>query len=182
MTVASFENRVPVIGKNTYIHTSADVFGNVKIGEGCWIGPGARIRGDYGRIVLGDHTAVEDNVVIHARPGEQTTIGNWVTLGHGCVIHNVKMLGDYAVIGMRAVVSDWVVLGEWAVVGEGAVVPQGREIPAGRIAVGVPAKLLDKAVNDEYKAEWTRFKAIYVDLARRYPEGWKPLDWKPEIT
>jgi carbonic anhydrase/acetyltransferase-like protein (isoleucine patch superfamily) len=124
---------------------------------------------------------VEDNVVIHARPGEQTTIGNWVTLGHACVIHNVKMLGDYAVIGMHAVVSDWVTLGEWAVVGEGAVVPQGREVPPSRIAVGVPAKILDKQVGDEYKAEWTKFKAIYVDLARRYPEGWKPVEGTPKI-
>jgi phenylacetic acid degradation protein len=182
MTVASFEGKTPEIGADTYVHPSADVFGDIVIGAGCWIGPGARVRGDYGRIVIGDHTAVEDNVVIHARPGEQTTIGNWVTLGHGCVIHNVKMLGDYAVIGMHAVVSDWVTLGEWAVVGEGAVVPQGREVPANRIAVGVPAKILDKLVGEDYKADWTRFKAIYVDLARRYPEGWKPIDWKPRIT
>jgi phenylacetic acid degradation protein len=176
MTVASFEGKTPRIGAETWIHPSADVFGDVVIGEGCWIGPGARIRGDYGRIVIGDHTAVEDNVVVHARPGEETRIGNWVTLGHGCVIHNVKMLGDYAVVGMKAVVSDWTVLGEWAVVAEGAVVPQSREIPDGRIAVGVPARLLDKPVDETYKEEWTRFKAIYVDLARRYPKGWRPIE------
>ncbi len=176
MTVASFEGKTPRIGAGTWVHPSADVFGDVVLGEGCWIGPGARIRGDYGRIVIGDCTAVEDNVVVHARPGEETRIGNWVTLGHGCVIHNVKMLGDYAVVGMKAVVSDWTVLGEWAVVAEGAVVPQKREIPPGRIAVGVPAKLLDKPVDEAYKAEWTKFKAIYVDLARRYPEGWRPIE------
>ena len=175
MTVAAFEGKVPRLGRDTYVHPSADVFGDVDIGAGCWIGPGARIRGDYGRIVIGDCTAVEDNVVVHARPGEQTTIGSWVTLGHGCVIHNVKRLGDYAVIGMKAVVSDWAVLGEWAVVGEGAVVTQGREIPAEHIAVGVPAKVLEKRVDASYKAEWTRFKSLYVDLARRYPAGWQPL-------
>jgi phenylacetic acid degradation protein len=172
MTVASFEGKVPRIGAGTYIHPTADVFGDVIIGEECWVGPGARIRGDYGTIVLGDYCSVEDNCVIHARPGEQTTIGNWVTIGHGAVVHTVAMMHDYAVIGMGAVVSDWSVIGEWAVVGEGAVVRQGQEIPSGRIAVGVPARVLDKTVSQEFKAQWTHFKEMYVDLARRYPTGW----------
>lgn len=174
MTIASFEGKVPRIGEGTYVHPSADVYGDVTIGKGCWIGSGARIRGDYGTIVIGDYTSVEDNCVIHARPGEQTTIGNWVTIGHGAVIHNPTMIHDYAVIGMGAVVSDWTVLGEWAVVGEGAVVRQGQAIPAAHIAVGVPARVLEQTVSEEYKAQWTHFKETYVDLARRYPAGWVP--------
>jgi len=172
--IASFEGKTPEIGPETYVHPSADVFGDVRIGAGCWIGPGARIRGDYGRIVIGDHTAVEDNVVIHARPDEQTTIGDWITLGHGCIIHNA-MLADWAVIGMGAIVSDWAVIGRWAVVAEGAVVRQRQEIPAERIAVGTPARVLDKVVTEEYQREWQHWKEVYVDLARRYPEGFQPL-------
>ncbi len=171
MAIYAFEDRTPRIGAGTYVHPSADVLGDVTVGAGCWIGPGARLRGDYGTIVIGDHTSIEDNCVIHARPGEQTTIGNWVTIGHGAIIHNVQMIHDYAVIGMGSVVSDWAVVGTWAVVAEGAVVRQGQEIPDGAIAVGVPARLLDKLVDDTYKAEWLRFKQIYVDLARRYPKG-----------
>ncbi len=72
MTIASFEGKVPCIGARSYVHPSADVFGDVTIGEECWIGQGARIRGDYGTIVIGDYSSVEDNCVIHARPGEQT--------------------------------------------------------------------------------------------------------------
>jgi len=174
MTVASFEGKVPTIGRGTYIHPSADVFGDVTIGAECWIGPGARIRGDYGKIVLGDYCSVEDNCVVHARPGEQTTIGNWVTIGHGAVIHNVEMIHDYAIVGMGAVVSDWAVIGEWAVVGEGAVVRQRQIVPAGHIAVGVPARVLDKAVDEEYKEQWMQFKETYVDLADRYRAGWVP--------
>jgi phenylacetic acid degradation protein len=174
MTLAAFEGKHPRIGAGTYVHPSADVFGDVTIGENCWIGPGARIRGDYGTIVLGDCCSVEDNCVIHARPGERTSIGDWVTIGHGAVIHNVTMIHSYAVVGMGAVVSDWAVIGEWAVVGEGAVVRQGQQVPAGRIAVGVPARVLDKSVSDDYKAQWTQFKQVYVDLARRYPTGWEP--------
>jgi phenylacetic acid degradation protein len=176
LTIASFEGKTPSIGAGTYVHPSADVFGDVTIGEGCWIGPGARIRGDYGAIVIGSYTSVEDNCVIHARPGEQTTIGNWVTIGHGSVIHNVKILSDYAIIGMGAVVSDWAEIGRWAVVGEGAMVRQSQTIPDEHIAVGVPARVLEKKISEAYKAEWTHFKETYVDLARRYPSGFVPFD------
>jgi len=171
VAVYSFEDKMPRLGEGTFVHPSADVFGDVTIGQGCWIGPGARLRGDYGTIIVGDYTSIEDNCVIHARPGEVTTIGNWVTVGHGAIIHNAKLVADYAVIGMGAIVSDWAVVGRWAVVGEGAVVRQGQEVPAEHIAVGVPARLLEKTVNAAYQAEWTRFKRLYVDLARRYQQG-----------
>lgn len=176
MAIYAFEGRTPKIGPNTYIHPSAEVIGLVTIGAGCWIGPGARIRGDYGEVVIGDGTSVEDNCVVHARPGEITRIGNHVTLGHGCIVHNATV-EDWAVVGMGAVVSDWAVVEEWAVVGEGAVVRQNQRIPAQHIAVGVPARLLENRWVDEgYQAEWTHFKHTYTDLARRYPQGLKRLD------
>jgi phenylacetic acid degradation protein len=175
VTIASFEGKTPSIGESTYVHPSADIFGDVTIGRECWIGPGARIRGDYCTIVVGNCCSVEDNCVIHARPGEQTTIGNWVTVGHSAIIHTATV-HDYAVVGMGAVVSDWAVLGEWAAVGEGAVVRQRQEVPPEHVAVGVPARLLDKAISQDYKELWTRFKKKYVDLAHRYPTGWVPED------
>ena len=168
MSVTSFEGRTPQIGEQTWVHPSAEVFGDVRLGAHCWIGPGARLRGDYGAIVLGDCCAVEDNCVVHARPGEICTIGSWVTLGHGSVVHNVARLGDYAIVGMGAVVSDWADVGEWAAVAEGAVVPQRAVVPAARIAAGVPACLLDHLVDDEFKAVWLGFKQLYVDLCERY--------------
>jgi carbonic anhydrase/acetyltransferase-like protein (isoleucine patch superfamily) len=173
LTVRSFEGKVPRIGRGTYVHPSADVFGDVAIGEECWIGPGARIRGDYGTIEIGDRTSVEDNCVIHARPDETTRIGDWVTVGHGSIIHNAT-IRDWAIIGMGGVVSDWAVVGEWAVVAEGAVVRQSAEIPERGIAVGVPARVIEKRVSDEYVRQWTDFKGVYVGLARRYPTGLGP--------
>jgi len=175
MTLAIFEGKSPRIGERSYVHPSADVFGDVEIGRGCWIGPGARLRGDYGAIRIGDFTSIEDNCVIHARPGETCTIGDWVTIGHGAVIHNVKRIDEYAVIGMGAIVSDWAVVGSWSAVGEGAVVKQHQVIPEGGIAVGVPARVLEKRTDTAYREDWTRFKKIYVDLAERYPSAWKPI-------
>ncbi len=171
MTVASYGGKVPVIGEGAYVHPSADVFGDVRLGAGCWVGPGARLRGDYGAIVVGDHSALEDNCVLHARPGEVCRLGAWVTVGHAAVVHTAALVADYAVIGMGAVVSDWAEVGEWAVVGEGAVVPQRAVVPAGRIAVGVPARLLERSVDDEHRSAWRAFKQRYVDLAREYPEA-----------
>jgi len=172
MTVSSFEGKTPEIGEGSWIHPSADVIGDVKVGAQCWIGPGARIRGDYGSIVIGDHCAIEDNCVIHARPGETCTIGSWVTMGHGCVVHSVLMLGDYVVVGMNAVVSDWADVGEWGMIAEGAVVTQSAVVPASRVVAGVPARLLDRPVDQEYKDAWLGFKKTYAGLCDRYREGY----------
>ena len=176
MTVSSFEGKTPVIGEGSYVHPSAEVIGDVTLGARCWVGPGARVRGDYGTIAIGDCCAVEDNVVVHARPGEKCTVGSWVTLGHGCVVHGVVALGDYAVVGMNAVVSDYAQVGEWGMVAEGAVVPQGAVVPAGRVAAGVPARLLEREVDEEYREVWRGFKEIYVGLCDRYRAGYSPID------
>jgi phenylacetic acid degradation protein len=173
MGVYEFENRIPVLGKNTYVSHTASVIGKVTIGDECYIAPGAVVKGDYGEIQIGNGTSVQDNVIIHARPGEKTFIGNNVTLGHGCIIHNATVL-DEAVVGMGAIVSDYAIVGEWAIVGEGAVVRARFEIPERKIAVGVPAKVIGD-VQNHHKEELSRFKAIYRDLAKRYPKGLKKL-------
>jgi phenylacetic acid degradation protein len=173
MTVYNFEGRIPTIGKETYVSHSASVIGKVTIGEECYIAPGAIVKGDYGEIRIGNGTSVQDNVVVHARPDEITIIGDNVTLGHGCIVHNATVK-DEAVIGMGAIVSDYAIVGTWAVVGEGAVVKQHFEIPDEKIVVGVPAKIIAD-VQDHHKEELIRFKSIYRSLAIRYPTGLKKI-------
>ena len=174
MATYEFEGKRPKIDKSAFIFESADVIGDVTIGAGCYVGPGARVRGDYGTIIIGEGTAIEDNCVLHARPGEKLTIGKEVTLGHSCVIHNCT-IHDGAIIGMGAVVSDYAVIGENATIGEGAVVKNKTDIPARSIAVGVPAKVIGQ-VSDEYIAQWKKFKGIYRELAeKRYPAGLKKV-------
>ena len=174
MPIYEFEKQKPDIGKDTFIYKSADIIGNVIIGKNCYIGPGARIRGDYGSIVIGDNTAVEENVVIHARPKDITKIGNFVTIGHSSIIHNAT-IHDWAVIGMGAIVSDWAEVEEWAVVAEGAVVKNKQNIPERSIAVGVPAKVVSE-ISSDYKKQWTEYKKIYVDLAKeRLPNFLKEI-------
>ena len=163
MVIYEFEGRRPRIGKGSFVYPEATIIGDVTLGEGCYVGPGAVIRGDYGKIVIGSRTAVEENCTLHARPGEVLTIGNDVTIGHAAVIHNCT-LEDFCVIGMGAIVSDYAKVGVWAVVGEGAVVKNKSVIEPSQIVVGVPAKPVAQ-VTEDYKRQWTHFKGIYAELA-----------------
>ena len=175
MSIYEFEKKKPNIGSGTFVFNSADVIGDVIIGENCYIGPGARIRGDYGSIQIGSNTAIEENVVIHARPDEITTIGDNVTVGHASIIHNA-IIHDWAVIGMGAIISDWAEIGKWAVVAEGAVVKNKQKIPNKAIAVGVPAKIVSE-ISMDYQKQWTKYKQIYSDLAKsRFPNSLKKID------
>ena len=174
MSLYEFENKKPRIGKGTFIFKSADIIGDVVIGKNCYIGPGARIRGDYGSIIIGSNTAIEENVVIHARPNEKTTIGNYVTIGHSAIVHNA-VIDNWAIIGMGSIVSDWAKIGEWTVVAEGALVKNKQIIPNKTIAVGIPAKVVSE-LTEEYIQKWTKYKKLYSDLARkRFPSSLKEL-------
>jgi len=171
--IYEFEGRKPAIDPSAYVSPGATVIGDVRIGKDVWVGPGAVLRGDYGTIEIGDESCIEDNCVCHARQGQKCTVGKNVTVGHAAIIHTCAVK-DFAVIGMGAIVSDWATVGEWAIVGEGAVVKRSQEVPDGKVAVGIPAKVVGD-VTEEHKKDFLRFKALYVDLARRYPNGLKEM-------
>src|SRR3990172_11564984 len=172
MALYEFEGKRPTIGQTSFVPDTADIIGDVTIGEGCFIGMGARIGGDYGTIIIGDRTSVQENVVIHAREGDQTVVGSNVQLGHGCLLHNCTVK-DNAVIGVGAILTDYSVVGDWAIVAEGAVVR--GEIADGKIAVGVPAKVIGD-VTEQHKTEWQYYKDKYAELATtRYPAGFKRI-------
>jgi len=172
MALYEFEGKRPTIGAGSFIPESADVIGDVTIGENCFVGVGARIRGDYGTIVIGNGTSVQENVVVHAREGDRTVVGDNVQLGHGCILHNCT-IEDNAVIGVGAIISDFARVGNWSIIGEGAVV-RGT-VPAESIAVGIPARVVGE-VTAEHKREWLPYKRLYALLAsERYPKGFKRI-------
>lgn len=169
MPIYSFEGKHPDIADSAYVSPTAQVIGRVTIGERCYVGHGAILRGDYGSIEIGDETAVEEGVIIHARPEDWTRIGARVTVGHGAMIHNATIRDD-AVIGMRAVVSDFSEVGAGAIVGENALVRNSQKVPAGKIAVGVPAEVTGE-IDDRHRAMTHWAKDLYVSLAGRYRGG-----------
>jgi len=173
MALYSFEGNAPQIAESAYVHDSAQIIGNVVIGEECFIGAGAIIRGDYGELLIGPRTAVEEGSVIHCPPLSTCKIGSDVTIGHGAILHSAT-IGDSAIIGMGAILSIGAVVGEWAIVAEGTVVTMGQEIPARKIAAGNPAKIIGDTT-EEHRKMWGTGKKIYVELCCRYKEGLKKL-------
>lgn len=161
-----FRNREPKFGKDTYVSEHALLIGDVRIGDSCYIGHGAILRGDYGTIEIDSGTAVEEGVVMHAPPGETCHIGKKVTIGHGAVVHS-KSIGDHAVIGMGAVISIFAEVGEETIVAEGSTVRMQQKIPSRVIVRGNPARVLRK-VTEENKRFWRSGNQLYIDLAKEY--------------
>lgn len=164
MAIYSYNGHIPEIGEGTWVAPSAYVIGSVKIGCRCWIGPGAVIRGDFGRILIDDETAVEDGVVIHTPADVQ--IGKAVTIGHLAVIHG-SLVGDYSVIGMHSTLGDKSVVGSWSIVAEHALVKKNQVVPDNKIYAGFPA--VEKgSIEKEYRDIMLLGKQMYVDLAAKY--------------
>ena len=161
--------------RDVYISDQAIVIGDVKIGNCCYVGPGAILRGDYGRIVIGSGTAVEENVVVHAPPEQVCQIGKKVTLGHGAIIH-ASSIGDLAVIGMGAVLSLGVKVGERAIVAEGAVVRMNQKV-SGRCRRRREPCESDSRRYAQDEERWKKGKQLYIDLAKKYLKiGLQPVN------
>lgn len=169
-----FDGRQPVVGQDTYVSELATVIGDVLIGDSCYIGHGAILRGDYGRIEIGSGTAVEEGVIIHCPPGDVQRIGEKVTLGHGAILHG-RSIGDLAVIGMGAILSIWSSVGERAIVAEGSVVKANQTVPAGMVVAGNPAQAV-REVTEKDMELWAFGKQVYIDLAVQYlTRGMEPV-------
>lgn len=169
MTIYEFEGRKPKIDNSSYVSKEATIIGDVRIGKECFIAPGSRIKGDYGTVIIGNKTNIQENCVLHARPGEETKIGDWVTVGHGSIIHGAT-IHDYAVIGMGAIISDDADVRRWGVVGEGALVKNNQKVNEETVVVGTPAESIKK-IDKEYKETWKEIKKEYVSFSDRYKEG-----------
>ena len=169
-----FDGREPAVGKDTYVSDLARVIGDVVIGDNCYIGHGAILRGDYGRIEIGNGTAVEEGVIVHAPPGDINRMGTKVTIGHGAVVHG-KNIGNLAVIGMGSILSIWSEIGESAIVAEGTVVKMKQIIPPKVVAAGNPAQIV-REISAKDEEFWKMGKQLYIDLAKKYLlEGMHPV-------
>jgi carbonic anhydrase/acetyltransferase-like protein (isoleucine patch superfamily) len=164
-----FNGRNPEIGQGTYVSETALVIGDVKIGDNCYIGHGAILRADYGSILIGPGTAVEEGAIIHAPPDEASLIGRLVTIGHGAIVHSAK-ISDFTVIGMGAVLSIHSEIGANTIVAEGAVVKMRQVIPDGVVTGGNPARVLRKITKKDTDY-WKWGKQLYIDLAKKYLAG-----------
>jgi phenylacetic acid degradation protein len=147
----------PVVDPSAYVHPSAVLIGDVVIGPGAYVGPCASLRGDFGRIVLGAGSNVQDTCVIHGFPDSDTRLEQNAHVGHGAVLHGCVVRAD-ALVGMNAVVMDEAEVGPGAFVAASAFVRAGMKIPPRSLAAGVPAKVMRELSDEElaWKLEGTR--------------------------
>lgn len=172
MAIYAIGNRVPEIHETAYVHPEATIIGRVMIGPRASVWPHAVIRGDYGSIVVGAASNVQDGAVLHATADLDTVVGDFVVIGHlahleGCTVE------DRALIGVGSAVLHRVVVGTGATVGGGALVTNGTKIPPRALAVGVPAVIKEDRSDPELI---TAMAHVYVQNADLYRSGLRRVD------
>ncbi|MDH4209541.1 MAG: gamma carbonic anhydrase family protein [Anaerolineae bacterium] len=168
-----FEGKRPVVGADAFVHPEATLIGGVTIGEGCYVAAGAVLRGDWGDIVVGPGSNIQEHCVLHVRPEETTILGPDCHIGHGAIIHGAH-LGRHVMVGMHAVIHDGVVVGDEALIGSGCVVLPDMQIPPGKMVVGVPGKIVGDVSADQQSA-WDWGLKQYQALPARCLKHLRPL-------
>ncbi len=171
MPIYRLGTRSPAIDARAFVHPEATIIGDVSIGPFASVWPGAVLRGDYGRIVVGARTSVQDGTVIHATEDDPTTIGAGCVIGHlahleGCIVEDDALVGSGAVVLHRAIVHSN------ALVAAHATVTRGTEVPAFAMALGTPARIEPNrvapgafaAVVERYVANAARYQAELVRI------------------
>jgi phenylacetic acid degradation protein len=181
--IYEFKGTRPVVHESAFVHPQAVVTGHVHIGKDAYIGPGAAIRGDWGRIIIEDGCNVQENCTLHMFPGTTVWLRAGAHIGHGAIIHGAD-IGANCLIGMNAVIMDEVELGEACIVGALCFLKSGERIPPRSLVVGNPGKVV-REVSDEMIAWKSAGTRLYQQLPeecrqslrpceplREVPEGW----------
>ena len=158
MPCYKFKDWTPVVSTSSYVHPTAVLIGNVIIREKVYIGPGAVLRGDWGKILIEDGCNVQENCVVHMFPGTMVHLHKNAHVGHGAVIHGA-VLQENCLIGMNSVVMDDAVIGENSIIGALSFVSSKQKIPPNSLAVGNPAKVIRSLTQEqiEWKTDGTKY-------------------------
>jgi phenylacetic acid degradation protein len=169
----------PVVHPSAYVHPSAVLIGDVIVGAGCYVGPLASLRGDFGRLVLEEGANVQDTCVLHGFPDGDTVVEVDGHIGHGAVLHGCRVSRN-AMVGMNAVVMDGAVVGVEAIVAAMSFVKAGMVIPPRSLVMGMPARVARLLTDDEIK--WKTFGTQqYHELTVRSRETMREVDALTEV-
>jgi carbonic anhydrase/acetyltransferase-like protein (isoleucine patch superfamily) len=156
----------PSLGLGAWAAPSADLIGDVRLGNRCSVWFGAVIRADNTPIIIGDDSNIQDGAIGHSDPGAPLTIGAGVTVGHQAILHGCN-IGDGALIGMGARVLNGARIGERCLIGAGALVTEGKSFESGMLIVGSPARVL-RPLSDQELAMLELSAAHYAEKAAHY--------------
>jgi carbonic anhydrase/acetyltransferase-like protein (isoleucine patch superfamily) len=166
--IRPYKGRWPKLGERAYVDVSAQVIGDVELGDHASIWMNAVVRGDVNGIRIGRGTNVQDNCVLHCTAEQRTELAEDVTVGHSVTLHGCR-IGARCLIGIGAIVLNGVEVGEESVVAAGALVPEGMKIPPRSLVMGMPAKVR-REVTDEERAGLRRLAESYVGYKETYLE------------
>jgi carbonic anhydrase/acetyltransferase-like protein (isoleucine patch superfamily) len=168
--IRPYRGAYPQIAASAYIDQSAQVIGDVAVGERSSIWPNVTARGDVNSIIIGDDSNIQDNSVLHCDAGLfPLIIGHRVTVGHLAMLHGCTIEDD-CLIGIAAVVLNGAKIGHGSVIAAGAVVPEGADVPPESMVMGVPAKV-KRQLTAEERERFRQNAMHYVEAARIYKEG-----------
>ncbi len=165
--IRAYRGILPKIAASAYIDPSAQVIGDVVVGERSSIWPNVTVRGDVNSIRIGDDSNVQDNSVLHCDAGlYPLEIGNRVTVGHLAMVHGCTVEDD-CLIGIGAVILNGARIGKGSVIAAGAVVPEGADVPPSSMVMGVPARV-KRPLTDQECQRFRENAKHYVEAARIY--------------
>ena len=174
MPIYALDSLVPQIHPDAYVHPDAVVIGDVRIGAQSSIWPGAVLRADFGQIIIGERTSIQDGTILHTTQEWSTVIGDDCVVGHnahleGCTVENRCLVGSGSVVLNRAII------GAGSLVGAMALVPEGLHVPEDCLALGNPARL--KPMDTEKYAQWIDSGVReYINNAKRYRGALRRID------
>ncbi|RYF60265.1 MAG: gamma carbonic anhydrase family protein [Comamonadaceae bacterium] len=174
MALYELDGVAPELAPGAWVADSAQVIGNVKMGEDSSVWFGAVARGDTETITIGRKSNVQDLSVLHADIGSPLTIGDNVTVGHQVMLHGCT-IGDNSLVGIQAVILNNAKIGRNCIVGAGSVITEGKEFPDNSLIIGAPAKVV-RTLDDAAAAKLRQSAEHYVDNARRFASGLKRID------
>ena len=160
--IYEFNGYKPVIDPSSFVHKEATIIGNVIIGKKVYIGPGASIRGDWGKITIKDGCNVQDNCTIHIFPGKDVILEENAHIGHGAIVHGAN-IGKNTLVGMNSVIMDDCNIGDECIIGALCFIKGEMNIPNRKIVVGNPA-IIKGEVSDEMISWKTKGTELYKDL------------------
>ena len=173
MAVYQLDQLVPRVASSAWVAESAQVVGNVHLGDNTSVWFNVVMRGDNEELRVGRGSNIQDGSVVHSDPGYPVTLGDNVTIGHKVMLHGCSV-GDGSLVGIGAVVLNGARIGKNCLVGAGSLVTEGKEFPDGSLIVGSPAKAVRQLSPEQLES----LKAIpqgYVNNARRYRAGLKAI-------
>jgi carbonic anhydrase/acetyltransferase-like protein (isoleucine patch superfamily) len=173
MAIYELDGRTPSIAESAWVADSAQVMGDVTLGEGASVWFGAIARGDSDRIVVGAGSNIQDGSVLHADDGLPLVVGERVTVGHQVMLHGCT-IGDESLIGIGAIVLNGVKIGKHCLVGAGSLVTEGKEFPDGSMILGSPAKVV-RQLTPEQIGGLRKSAQHYMDNAQWYRKGLKKI-------